>query len=118
VLFQASPLCRLIKNFEQEARAENMPASELTNRKKGMVQELNNFITQKKEHSNALDAKKELVAESSSRGQQKPLGGDRFCSSCNVRELTFSPQGRVSDARYCICRMFCVMFASHVRADC
>ena len=75
-------MCRLIKSFEQEARAENMPASELTNRKRGMVQELNNFITQKKEHSSALDAKKELVAESSSRGQQKPLGGECFCSSC------------------------------------
>ncbi len=58
-----------------------------------MVQELNNFITQKKEHSNALDAKKELVAESSSRGQQKPLGGECFCSSCNVKEST-QPSGK------------------------
>ena len=42
-----------------------------------MVQELNNFITQKKEHSSALDAKKELVAESSSRSQQKSANGRR-----------------------------------------
>lgn len=45
-----------------------------------MVQELNNLITMKKERSNALDAKKELVAESSSRGQQKPLNGEQ--STC------------------------------------
>ena len=69
-------LCRLIKDFEKEARAENLPAQELTNRKRIMVQELNNFITQKKERSNALSARAELVAESSSRGAQKPLTGE------------------------------------------
>ena len=57
-----------------------MPAQELANRKRALVQELNNLITMKKERSNALDAKKELVAESSSRGQQKPLNGEQ--STC------------------------------------
>ena len=69
-------ICRLIKAFEQEARAENMPLQELANRKKAMVQELNNFITMKKERSSAVDAKKELLAESSSRGQQKTVSGE------------------------------------------
>ncbi len=55
-----------------------MPSQELTNRKRAMAQELNNFITLKKEHSIALDAKKELVAESS-RSQQKSVHGR--CSS-------------------------------------
>lgn len=41
-----------------------------------MVQDLNNFITQKKERSSALTAKAELMAESSSRGPQKPLTGE------------------------------------------
>ncbi len=41
-----------------------------------MVQELNNFITMKKERSSAVDAKKELLAESSSRGQQKTVSGE------------------------------------------
>ena len=59
-----------------------MPSQELTNRKRAMVQELNNFITQKKEHSSALDAKKELVAESSSHSQQKSVNGG--CSSDHV----------------------------------
>ena len=54
-----------------------MPSQEVTSRKRAMVQELNNFITQKKEHSSALDAKKELVAESSSRSQQKSANGRR-----------------------------------------
>ena len=69
-------ICRLIKAFEQEARAENMPSQELANRKKTMVQELNNLITMKKERSSAVDAKKELLAESSSRGQQKTVSGE------------------------------------------
>ena len=41
-----------------------------------MVQELNNFITMKKERSSAVDAKKELLAESSSGGQQKTVSGE------------------------------------------
>ena len=76
----ATQLCRLIKDFEKEARAENLPAQELTNRKRAMVQELNNFITQKKDRSSALSAKAELLAESSSPGPQKPLTGASLSS--------------------------------------
>ena len=85
-------ICRLIKAFEQEARAENMPSQELANRKKAMVQELNSFITMKKERSSAVDAKKELLAESSSRGQQKTVNGEwqaipeacTLCTDCHI----------------------------------
>ncbi|EIE27118.1 hypothetical protein COCSUDRAFT_55142 [Coccomyxa subellipsoidea C-169] len=52
----------LIKEFEQEARTDGISAAELANRKKAMVQELNNFISMKKERSADLDARKELVA--------------------------------------------------------
>ena len=57
-----------------------------------MVQELNNFITMKKERSSAVDAKKELLAESSSRGQQKTVNGEwqaspapcNLCTNCLI----------------------------------
>ena len=58
-----------------------------------MVQELNNFITMKKERSSAVDAKKELLAESSSRGQQKTVSGEwqaipEACTSCTDCYIT------------------------------
>ncbi|KAK9915749.1 hypothetical protein WJX75_003579 [Coccomyxa subellipsoidea] len=52
----------LIKEFEREARTDGIAAAELVNRKKAMVQELNNFISMKKDRSTDLDARKELVA--------------------------------------------------------
>ena len=68
---------RLIKEFEREARTDGISAAELANRKKAMVQELNNFISMKKERSADLDARKELVAGGSpSKAPQTINGGD------------------------------------------
>ena len=53
--------CSLIKEFEQEARTDNMPAAELTSRKKGMVQQLNEYIAKKKELGNDIAGRKELI---------------------------------------------------------
>ena len=95
----APKLCRLIKEFEKEARAENLPAQELTNRKRAMVQELNNFITQKKERSNALSARVELIAESSSRGPQKPLTGECTPATTACYVPLVWPEAAVHDAQ-------------------
>ncbi|KAA6420337.1 MAG: putative plant SNARE 11-like, partial [Trebouxia sp. A1-2] len=51
----------LIKEFEQEARTDNMPAAELTSRKKGLVQQLNEYIAKKKELGNDIAGRKELI---------------------------------------------------------
>ena len=69
-----------------------MPSQELANRKKAMVQELNNFITMKKDRSGAVDAKKELLAESSSRGQQKTASGEWHATykACDDLQTTSS----------------------------
>lgn len=53
--------CSLIKEFEQEARIDNMPAAELTSRKKGMVQQLNEYIGKKKELGSDIAGRKELI---------------------------------------------------------
>ncbi len=44
----APPPCRLIRDFERDAKADNMPIEELNYRKKQLVQELNSFIGLKK----------------------------------------------------------------------
>lgn len=57
----AECICSLIKEFEQEARTDNMPAAELTSRKKGMVQQLNEYIAKKKELGSDIAGRKELI---------------------------------------------------------
>lgn len=54
-------MCRLIKDFEQEARTDGMPPAELAARKKGLVQQLNDFIAMKKERGANITAKQELI---------------------------------------------------------
>lgn len=54
-------MCSLIKEFEQEARMDGMTAAELTSRKKGLVQQLNDFIAKKKEYGNDIAGRKELI---------------------------------------------------------
>ena len=54
-------MCRLIKDFEQEARTDGMPPAELATRKKGLVQQLNDFIAMKKERGASITAKQELI---------------------------------------------------------
>ncbi|GLC53382.1 hypothetical protein PLESTB_000738700 [Pleodorina starrii] len=52
---------RLIKDFEREARADNMPASELAARKRTMAAELNGFIEMKKAFAQAEGSKGDLL---------------------------------------------------------
>eukprot|EP00890_Picochlorum_soloecismus_P004007 jgi/Picsp_1/4607/NSC_01977-R1_novel plant snare 11 len=53
--------CRLIRDFEREAKIDNMSADEINYRKKLLVQELNSFIGLKKAYSTQLQQRKELM---------------------------------------------------------
>ena len=77
--------CSLIKEFEQEARTDNMPAAELTSRKKGMVQQLNEYIAKKKELGSDIAGRKELIGAAKRGDGPKDYNGKvhRLClSSC------------------------------------
>ena len=80
-------LCRLIKDFEREARVDNMSATDLATRKKALVQELNSFITTKKEFTQMQAAKQELIGAGGTptKGgaglQQKSKDGASSCVS-------------------------------------
>lgn len=52
---------RLIRDFEREAKIDNMSADELNYRKKLLVQELNSFIGLKKAYSSQLQQRRELM---------------------------------------------------------
>ena len=69
----------LIKEFEQEARTDNMPAAELTSRKKGMVQQLNEYIAKKKELGNDIAGRKELIG-AAKRGDAPKDYNSKICS--------------------------------------
>lgn len=70
---RSQSLCRLIKDFEREARMEGMPVATLAARKKGLVQELNSFIAQKKAASEQADSIGELT-QGTKKGPQSPKG--------------------------------------------
>ena len=62
-------LRRLIRDFERDARADNMPVDELNYRKKQLVQELNGFIGLKKAYSAQAQQRSDLIG-----GQSVPAG--------------------------------------------
>lgn len=59
-----SCVCRLIRDFERQARADNMSVQELNRRKKELVQELNGFIGLKKAYSAQSAQRGELLNQS------------------------------------------------------
>lgn len=59
----------LIKEFEREARIDGMPARELADRKRTLVNELNSYIALKKNYSSAEDARGELMAGAGAAGE-------------------------------------------------
>jgi hypothetical protein len=67
-LFVALFCTRLIKDFEREARADGLPAADLANRKRELVQELNGYIAMKKELSAQSSTRAELLG-SADRGK-------------------------------------------------
>jgi novel plant SNARE len=66
---------RLIKEFEREGRTDGMPAKELADRKRNLVNELNNFIAMKKQYGAQSENREQLfdgaagVAAEPDRGQ-------------------------------------------------
>ena len=67
--------CRLIKEFEREARTDGVPSAELASRKKALVQELNCYIAMKKERSGDLEARKELALTTGNSSPEKAYAG-------------------------------------------
>ena len=55
--------CRLIKDFEREARTDGMPTAVLAMRKKDLVQELNKFVEQKKLYSTDAQSRTALLGK-------------------------------------------------------
>lgn len=62
--------CRLVKEFEREARSDGMPAAELAERRRMLVNQLNNFISIKKTQTQILSARAGLLAGSQERQQE------------------------------------------------
>jgi hypothetical protein len=62
------PSSSLIREFERDARDDNMPPDELNRRKKALVQELNGFIALKKAYSAQAAQRGELMQGASSSG--------------------------------------------------
>ena len=53
---------RLIKDFEREARTDGMPARELADRKRKLVNEVNSYIALKKGYSSTESSRGELLS--------------------------------------------------------
>ncbi|KAI8473157.1 MAG: hypothetical protein J3K34DRAFT_361577, partial [Monoraphidium minutum] len=65
----------LVKEFEREARIDGMPARELAERKRALVNELNSYIALKKNYSGADEARGELLAGAAPGGGGEGGGG-------------------------------------------
>lgn len=61
---------------------DGMPASELTSRKKGLVQQLNDFIAKKKEYGNDIAGRKELIGAAKRGDSPKDTNSRCLCSIC------------------------------------
>jgi hypothetical protein len=69
-------VCRLIREFDRDARLNGMPEDELNTRKKQLVQELNSFIGLKKSYGASIAQRSETAIASGSRDfSQKELDG-------------------------------------------
>jgi hypothetical protein len=67
----------LIKEFEREARTDGMPARELADRKRTLVNELNSYIALKKNYSGTEDARGELLAGVAAQGEGGGAGVEK-----------------------------------------
>ena len=59
-LHLSPPRNSLIKEYEREARTDGIPAAELQNKKRWMVNELNRFIALKKQLTQQLESRQNL----------------------------------------------------------
>lgn len=72
-------MCRLIKDFEREARADGVPQNELAARKKALAAELNGFIALKKEFAQTEGTKADLLNGAAPEAEQALEGGRGVC---------------------------------------
>ena len=79
IIFISFLFPRLIRDFERDARADNMPLEEMNYRKKQLVQELNSFIGLKKAYGAQLSTRGELVGSGVPQGPtQEDLESEFF----------------------------------------
>ena len=83
--------CSLIKEFEQEARTDGMPAAELTSRKKGMVQQLNEYIAKKKELGSDIAGRKELIGAAKRGDAPKDYNSKRWMHPASCMSVLQHP---------------------------
>ncbi|GIL91658.1 hypothetical protein Vretimale_9586 [Volvox reticuliferus] len=88
----------LIKDFEREARADGMPASELAARKKVMASELNGFIAMKNEFAQAEGNKGDLLS-----GAQ-PAESDLRLEAMSMQQLMSKGRKDIDDINQTINR--------------
>jgi hypothetical protein len=55
-------VCRLIQEFEREARTDGMPTRELVDRKRQLVGQFNTYVNLKKQHASTEAGRGELLA--------------------------------------------------------
>ena len=67
---------RLIKEFEREGRTDGMPAKELADRKRNLVNELNNFIAMKKQFGAQSENREQLFDGAAGAGTEPDRGQD------------------------------------------
>ena len=70
--------CRLIKDFEREARMDGMPTPTLATRKKQLVQDLNGYISKKKAMSEQAENVATLTGGKKGAAQPKGEDGEHF----------------------------------------
>jgi hypothetical protein len=66
---------RLIQEFEREARTDGMPSRELADRKRKLVNQFNEFVNLKKQHSSTEAGRGELLAGAGTAGQEETQEG-------------------------------------------
>lgn len=67
--------CRLIQEFEREARTDGMPSRELADRKRKLVNQFNSLVNRKKQHSSTESKRGELLAGAGGTGQEEAAAG-------------------------------------------
>lgn len=74
--------CRLIKDFEREARMDGMAVTLLAAKKKTLVQELNSYIAQKKAISEQNESRDALLGTTAKKGAAASKGKDGKSIPC------------------------------------
>lgn len=105
-LLSLTVLCRLIQEFEREARTDGMPTRELADRKRKLVNQFNTYVNLKKQHSTTEAGRGELLAGAAPAGQEEAASGSATDGMC----LLGSPL-RISSALASVTNVSCTISA-------